>query len=104
MINYLVDELYNLTKYSTDFDCLPMGTKIEEFVKFIIKSGNNEFSIDDLRDLFLKSKLKSPRAGKIINPKPYQLIKQIDRLISNNKINVVKEGYIYKVKDVEFRD
>lgn len=99
MINYSEDELYNLTKPSTDFDCLPMGIKVEEFVKFIIRSGNNEFSIDDLRELFLKSKLKSPRTGEIINPKPYQLTKQVDRLISNNEISVIKEENIYKIKN-----
>lgn len=103
MINYLDSELCNLTKSSTDFDCLPMGIKIEEFVKFIIKSGNNEFLVDDLIHLFIKANLKSPRTGKVINPNAYKLTQQIDRLILNNIINIVKEDEVYKVKDIDFK-
>lgn len=97
MINYSEDELYNLTKPSTDFDCLPMAIKVEEFVNFIIRSGNNQFSIDDLRELFSKSKLKSPRTGKVINPTPYQLDNQVDRLILNGKISDNKDDNTYKI-------
>ncbi|EET88069.1 hypothetical protein CcarbDRAFT_1443 [Clostridium carboxidivorans P7] len=32
---------------------------MEEFVNFIERNGNDEFSIDDLKEMFLKSKLKS---------------------------------------------
>lgn len=91
--------LYDLTKSSTDFDCLPMGIKVKELLKFIIRSGNNEFLIDDLKELFSKSNLKSPRTGRVINPTQHQLNDQIDRLIRNNEISVIKIYNIYRIKN-----
>ena len=90
MINYSEEELYNLTKSSTDFDCLPRSTQIEGLVRFIINSGNNEFLIEDLRILFMKAKLKSPRTGKAIRVYNGQLIMSLDKLINNNRINLIK--------------
>jgi hypothetical protein len=98
MISYSEEELYNLTRTSTDFDCLPRGTQVEELVRFIINSGNSEFLIEDLKNLFMKSNLKSTRTGKLVKPSSCQLSISVDKLIANNRINVVKDIDVYKVK------
>lgn len=92
MILYLENKLFEMTKSSTDFDCMPRGTQIENFIKFIIKSGNNNFTVEDIRELFIKANMKSPRTSKVIKPTRSQIKNQIERIIAKEMTFIRKEA------------
>lgn len=103
MISYSEDELLRFTKKkSTDFDCIPRGTQVMIFAEFILASNNRCFSAEDIKSLFDKAKLCSPRTGKLISPSIVQLQKYIDRFIEKGKLPVIKEANNYKLIKEDF--
>src|SRR4051794_6889600 len=89
MIQYSEDAFRALLTSATDFDCLPPNYRVLEFSVFLLDQGNNEFTSEDIRLLFLKANLRNPGDLQIRKPSANQIDRILRKLIEAGKIRLV---------------
>lgn len=85
-----LEALEELTRSSTDFDCIPRSLQVKFFVEFLASQGNDIFSCQEISEMFVKADMKSPCSDRKIRCSGTKVRKYLEMLVRWGDLNIQK--------------